>query len=872
MVLSFIMIGRSGLLLIALLLVCNVALSQNVALILDATGSLAKYGTLSKYIDNVKTLIEIIAAVESNPEITIAKFGAVGESEIIYSGRLSLRDRQNILKVFELIDENLEYSKLYKNKTSFYEGFKKILSETPYSFDTTIFITDGLDNDSRKTLQDLLNEYGSSIQKLGRIIFVFVPPTGIQQTEEAKKIIKTWTKHLRADLLITTQQNFVERIVKSFLKKKVENYIFGYGYKLLKGSISIDKYYDDSKVVLIITPPVQIRSSTASVYNGLKLTYVEIKGNKGQYTLDLTGSRRSLVFYYETAGFTYKFNVEPKRSTFFKGESIKYRLKFLANGKEIVNPFFEKTLFVQLKVNKREFKPRRYIDTKIGTLSLDKPGKAYISIKYSYFLDSLKNKHFQVVYTPFVKRESGVLSVYINEKDVYEYQKFNIDIVPIGLNLNKNSLMIELLNLDRGGRKLVTLFREGNKFTAFILLPTGTYEVKPLGNFLVGGARVFKVKRRNIILKMYKLNQKYILKHEDRFSSSERNLVAFVDLEYALTDNDKEIYKLELSVTPMFTDEKLIVSYDKEIYTEINFKGKKYYPVPIMYGRNIQSKLFIKGTYEGLQNSNSFTYSINIERSKNVGIEKLETESAIKVANIKGIAIDSGGEVNKLGSYNIYLQFNVIGKKVFLAKRWASFIGYLIAFLVIAVLVIIWKLKQLRTLQHKRELLRLISELHPEDFKDLIPYKVLKLLNGDAKRLKTLHSDPDLLDKVAKAWDSKKLKEFYEKLNQPIDYIERELNIGESLAVGYMPEGDDDVRLRDRSVDVYVDVKVRTEKGDTILEAYSMAGFMKIGANTVTRFSKKIIPGDIIDIEIPNYVITVKVLASGYKLSVKRTV
>jgi len=371
--------------------------------------------------------------------------------------------------------------------------------------------------------------------------------------------------------------------------------------------------------------------------------------------------------------------------------------------------------------------------------------------------------------------------------------------VPTGLSVNQNNLIVELLNLDRGGRKLVTLFREGGKFTASISLPAGTYEIKPLGKFLTGGTKVFKIKQRNIVLKMYKLidNQRYVLKYEDSFPSSERNLVALADLEYALTDADKEIYKIDLSVVPIFSDERLIVSHDKEIYAEVSFKGRKFYPVPIMYSKDTQGKILIKGTYEGMQNSNSFTYNIKIERDENIGIEKLETESMVKVADVKEIAIDADGDVNKIGSYNIYLQFNIVGKSGFLAKRWASFVGVLIALSIVAALIIIWKLR-------------------------------------------TLPKDPDLLDKVAKAWDLKKLREFYEKLNQPISYAERELNTGESLSIGYMPSGSNDIRLRDKSVEVYMDIGVRMEKGNAVMEANSMSGFIKAEARTVTRYVKKI--------------------------------
>ena len=255
------------------------AFGKNIAIILDATESLSRTGVLSKYIENVKTLIEIISATERNPEITIVKFGAVGESEFIFSGRLSLKDRDVVQQVFDLIDGHLSEDRLYKYKTSFYEGFSKLLSETTYRYDTTIFITDGLDNDNRKTLQDLLKEYQHSIPRLGKIMFVFVPPDP-NTARKAQSIVTSWSKQFGAELLIPTHQQFVEEIIKNFLKTKVNSYIFGYGWKVLSKDFEIEKYYDDSQIIMIITPSIELESTTASVYQGIKLTYIEISAKK----------------------------------------------------------------------------------------------------------------------------------------------------------------------------------------------------------------------------------------------------------------------------------------------------------------------------------------------------------------------------------------------------------------------------------------------------------------------------------------------------------------------------------------------------------------------------------------------------------------
>ncbi len=767
--------------LILLLFQSSFIFGSNVAIIADGTGSLEKLGILRKYKEGLKTVIELIGVIDPQNFVTFVKFGDDNENKIVFSGNINLK---NIGNIFSTIENEWNSDKLYRVRTSFYSGFSAVLKRG-LRYDLTIFITDGFHNSKRKDLEDFKKEFGDSLKNLGKVLILHIKPSGGKLSGKAEKIIQQWAETLNAEIVYTETKKLIQTFINLILKHRIENYIVGYG-TYMPTKLTLNKYYRNSTLHIIVYPAVKIDGEGNS-YSGYKISYVQIKGDKGEYTLILgKGWKKKFIFYYETGNYSPYIKIEPKKDYYFKGESVRIYISFKANNKEIIDGLFKSSMKYQFKLNNTEFPVNKLVGNEIISLQLKEKGILGLYMRFSPFGDSLIKKEYTKIYTFTVKKESNFLNIRISPEEVYEFQELMIKAEPIGLKISSPAVRIE--GIRNQFSKIVNLQKNGNIFTASLALNRGTYRIVPLGNFKIGGETVINVHPRNLVIEIYKcesekyqdceLNEDYSLE----YNTSVDKLLFSLPV-YTFMDGNSRFYKVKIKLDPLFEGEYLNFKFGD--FKSLKFKNEfEYYPlfqlIPIAIGKKESS---IRVKLAAFQHNDYLELYIKLSIPKNL---RLISETPVKKI-FDDMSINLNEE--KLGKYEVFIGLVPVGHLEFSLYRTYIIIRNLIGLGVLGVLILIILYIRKRHLLRKKGMVRDVARYRGDEFWEELPRKVKEVLGNDKKNLKNIIYNSELATKVAKAWDIKHLKKFLEKLKNPKENVEVEIGFNTPVEVyGFVSE------------------------------------------------------------------------------------
>ena len=764
-----------------LLLNVSVLFAENIAIIADGTGSLEKLGILKKYKEGLKTVVELIGIIDPNNSVTFVKFGDYNESKLIFSGRINTN---NLKEIFSRIDEEWNPKELYKVRTSFYSGFSAVL-RTGQKYDLTIFITDGFHNSKKKGLEDLKKEFGGSLKNLGKVLILHIKPSGGKLSSGAEKIIQEWADALNGELLYTDIGKLIQTFLNLILKHKIENYIVGYG-TLLPYDLTLNKYYKDSTLHLIVYPAVKV-DGKGKIYKGYKISYVQVKNFEGKLSFFFDKSwKKKFVFYYETGKYEPRVSVEPKRDYYFIGESVRISLKFIANKKEITDELFKSSMNYQFKLGNSEISPKKLKGNEIISISLKEKGNLDLYLRFSPFEDVLRKKEYIKVYSYAVRKKANLLNITVEPQEVYEFQKFIIKAEPVGLKVSSPIIRIEGINNKYS--KVINLNKEGNLFTTSLSLRKGTYRIVPVGNFKLGGDTVINVHPRKIAVDIYKCEDntyKDCEKDEDyslEYGTSSRSLIFSLPV-YLFMDGSKRYYVVKIRLKPTFDNENVEFKLGKP--NKLKFKGEfEYYPVfqavPVSFGTK---EATIKAEINAFQQYYDLNLNVKLSTPENL---KLVSEILPKSV-IENLTLKLNDK--QIGNYEVRMGLIPVGSVEFALYRTYIIVRNLIILGILAILTLILLYLRRKHLLKKKNMIREVVRYRGDEFWEEIPKRVRNILENNPKNLNNLIYDSVLAGKVAKVWDTGHLKKFLEKLKRPKENVEVPIRFGQQVEIyGFVSE------------------------------------------------------------------------------------
>jgi len=778
----------------------GILVAGNIAIIADGTKSLYKYGILDKYKEGLKSIIELIAAIDPDNSVTFIKFGDFGESKIIYRGKIT---PDKLPSIFQKIEDEWNPNNLYKVRTSFYSGFAAALNQG-IKYDLSVFITDGVHNSKSKDLEDLKKDYGHLLKNLGKVLIIHIKPHRMAISRGAEKIIEAWAKALNAEILYIDSVRLVHAFINAILKHRIKDFIVGYG-DINSPEIRLTKYFEESLLHLIIYPAADVKGP-GEIYKGHKISYVQVKNQAGELIYDLGKSfRQRFVFYYETVGYEPVLQIEPKRDFYFKGESISISVKFKTKDRFIDNDLFKNAMHYQLKINDKEFPINRLKDSEIISISLDDLGIWTLYMRYSPFPEDIKNLKYRKVYTFNVKKKAQLLKINFESEagdKVYEHQLFKIKGEPLELNINNPVIRIE--SVDGNFVKVVNLEKEGEIFTAEVSLPYGTYKLEPLGNFKLGGKTVINVLPRKIVLEVYECagNYKNCERNDDftvQYETYASRLSFLLPVPTFIRES-RQFYRVDIKVDPIFTDEVITYSVPQTL-NKLSFNAEfENYPLfqilPISFGTK-DGKIVIKPRI------------LSAEEKLYIGLSLIAPNNVRLIDEIdpKKLLDNLGIQINEksLGFYTLYMGITPIGSAEFYLYRTFIIVRNIVILLIILIVVLLILYYRKRRLLQKVGMVRLVARYRGDEFWDKIPSKVRDLLGNDKRNLKNVLSDANLAWKVAKAWSMSHLKEFLKRLTTPKENVETIIKLNNSVEIhGFVSdnwnEGVKQIFLRDEDL------------------------------------------------------------------------
>ncbi len=764
-----------------LLFQAGLLFASNIAIIADGTGSLEKLGILGKYKEGLKTVIELIGVIDPQNSVTFIKFGDDNESKVIFSGNINLKNIENI---FAKIDDEWSSDKLYRVRTSFYSGFSTALKKG-LKYDLTIFITDGFHNSKKKGLEDLKKEYGSSLGNLGKVLILHIKPSGGKLSSGAERIIQEWAEVLNGEIIYTETGKLVQTFINLILKHKIEDYIVGYG-TYIPSKLTLNKYYKNSTLHIIVYPAVKIEGEGKG-YSGYKISYIRIEDGEGEYTLALgEGWQKKFVFYYETGEYFPDIKIEPKRDYYFKGESVRIHIKFKANNKEITDELFKSSMKYQFRLDNEEFPINSLSGNEIISIQLKEKGILGLYMRFSPFEDLLLKRRYMKIYTFAVKKESNFLNIVINPEEIYEFQKLIIKAEPIGLKISSPVLRIE--GVDNQFSRIIHLQREGNLFTASTTLSKGIYKIVPIGNFKVGGETIINVHPRGLAVEIYEcedrnyqdceINEDYSLEYK----TSVKRLLFSLPV-YTFMEGDDRFYKVKIKLKPLFDEEYLDFKFGEP--KGLKFKGEfEYYPlfqlIPVALGNKESS---IKAEITALQQYNNLELHIKLSTPENL---RLISEIPVKKI-FDNINVSLNDE--KVGGYEAFMGLVPVGHLEFALYRTYIIVRNLIGLGALGVLILFLLYIRRRHLLRKKGMVRDVARYRGDEFWEEIPKNVREVLDNNKRNLKNVIYNSELATRVAKAWDTNHLKKFLEKLKNPKENIEVQVDFNMPVEVyGFVSE------------------------------------------------------------------------------------
>ncbi|WP_457639684.1 vWA domain-containing protein [Persephonella sp.] len=753
-----------------LYLLVSASYAKNIAFVIDATESLKN--VLSKEIQSIKSIIELLSVAEKGSNITIVKFGSENEGEVIISTRIH---PENINDIFNLIDENLRLNKLYKIRTAFSKGLSLIL-ETGEKYDYTFFITDGEDN-YKKSLEDFKKKH-YDVSKLGKVIFILVPnnKTGYIRNKYLPRF-NEWVRTLDAKVKKSSEKSLLFNLLLFISQEKIENKLAGYGVVNLRNNLEIEKYATDSKLVYIITPSIRLDKDTINnngikIYNGKYISYISINGQEGSYRLPLKEIGRRNVFFYETVNIHPEIKIKPHRDEYFLNESIAYSLVFKANNKIIKNNLFKDSLYCSIEESKTKQKKEGLLsDIEVGQFRFKKLGIYNLCIKYSYFPNNLISSRCTPIATIPVKKEGGLLEINLSSQNgyLYEFQPIKI-LARYHFIKQPESLKIFINNDVKTLRKI-----KNNLYSAILYLPQGNYIISPIGNKLaLKGTTSFKVQPRNIQLKVKYGNK---VKNIEELKTDD-SLIS-IPVEYKYVPSKKKTITVWLKINPLFEGENVRYSYILDEKKEIPVKLKSYTFFPLVFGKDSKVNIHAENSGESIK--------LTITFPEGALDEVLEND--IRIGKVTGIKLIDDRHKEHLypdKDIIIHMKLDTLSKYIYLSKVTARFITFLIVLIAIILLLFLYYLYRLRINLKKKKIWReILSNFAPYDFYDDLPSRIKKEL--DKNKLISFNILPleeqERVIELGTKWKMEELKEFLNKLKTPVENHRTKFSISD-LPIG----------------------------------------------------------------------------------------
>ncbi len=835
--------------LIFLFLILNISLcyGRNVAFVIDSTKSLKNVLPAEKR--SIKAVLELLAVLEKGSKVTVAKFGAENEGEVILSSDISLKKLPQIYKV---IDKSLSLNNLYTRRTAFNKGLSLIL-DTHQKFDITFFITDGKDN-YPQSLEEFQNKYKNYTYLLGKVIFLIVSKNDQELPLKYKIRLRKWQKILNAQIKFTSSQTFLKDILFLLIKEKGENNLIKNAYISLNRYFTLTKYSDNSVLYCIFIPSIKINSvkPKGNFYNGFTISFVEIDSKSGKYTIELNKSARRFVLIYENIPIFPYLTLTPKRAYYYKNESINYILYFkTSNNKKIEDPTFEKNLFVELKDKDKLLVYGRLDEIKTGHFFFPTTGEHVIKIKYSYFKESLPNAKEEVLKIINIKSGGDLFEVKIGRENIYEFSPFNILIKYKGIKPIPPIVNFLLYSSEKKQKKNITfILKNKNVYQSKsnLCLSCGSYQIISLEKkFLLSGRTSFKILPRFIEVKILKDNQCLINR---KFNIHDKILEIPLKLDYFPKEKES-VYSIEINLTPLFPNE-IFSFYIKPIKEKnITFEGKYYLPfILVSFSKEGNLNIFCKK--DDKQNNKIF---LIIKKKNNLTIDKF-LDNDIFIGNLKNISL-----FNSCGNFTfpnkkiiLSLEIDPFSKAIFLAKQTFKFFVLIIIIFLIGLAIFVWIIWKIRISKIKQRMWREILNKSPEDFFDEFPSNIKKIL-GDKNAFKFWDKRKLLL--LYKDWDFKKLKEIYKKINTPIQQSNIVMDLSQlPITITSFKSGDDVIRLRDK--DFTGEIEIDREKKKEALKI-SSTYFLEINDKNYLAGIPITIESKKISIKVKNYNIFVEV-------------